>query len=194
MRIIHHRAIAHAAGGKVVGEAQRVADFVRSQLAQAGQRHLLGQFVLSAGCFCRRRQQRFGDQDVLPHALRSQRDGAAQDLAGARIGQRIPVGPAARGAVHPGDDVVADVLRVHAFRQQLDAVGILEAGFLEGAGPPRCAFNQRRTHRLRRAAVDVVDDRFFTVLTAADGSVFSSLCRTCQCTSMLLASGVAKSK
>jgi hypothetical protein len=64
------------------------------------------------------------------------------------------------------DHVVADIHRVDALGQQLDAVGVLEAGLLEGAGPPGRAGDQRRAHRLRRTAVDVVDDR---LLDGADG-------------------------
>ena len=61
--------------------------------------------------------------------------------------------------MHPVDHVVAHVHRVGVVWQQLDAERVAEAGRLERLGPPHRALAQGRTHRLRRAGVDVVDDR-----------------------------------
>ena len=39
MRIVQHRALAGAAGGEIVREAERMADFMRRELLQAIERH-----------------------------------------------------------------------------------------------------------------------------------------------------------
>ena len=160
MRVIHHRAVAEPARREIVREAERVPDLVRGELAQPRERHLLRLVrKLARVRLVVRREQRLGDQDVLAHTLRSQRHRSLDDLAGARIDDRLPVRPAARVAMRPGDDAVADVHRVHAFGQELDAVGVLETRLFERALPPVRALEQRRAHRLGRAAVEIEHDR-----------------------------------
>ena len=66
--------------------------------------------------------------------------------------------PAARGAVHPVDHVVADVHGVGAVGQHGDLEGIAEAGGFEGLVPPARAFDQRLAHVFRRAGVHPIFD------------------------------------
>ena len=142
----------------VVAEAEGVADLVRRELAQPREHHprqLRRRLV--AGAI--RRQQALREQVVLPRAQRSERDVALDDLAGARVLDAGAVAPAARGGVQPLDDVVADIERIGALRHQLDAEGVAVAGGFEGLRPPARAVEQRRADRLRRAAIEVVDDR-----------------------------------
>ena len=75
MRIVHHRDPAGLAVVVVVAEAERVADFVRGELADARQRRLreLGRRLV-AGLV--RAQQALGDHVVLPVAQRAELDGA----------------------------------------------------------------------------------------------------------------------
>src|SRR5260221_14555159 len=61
--------------------------------------------------------------------------------------------------MHPLNYVVAHVHWIRAGRHQLDAKRISVTGGFEGLVPPARAFNQCRAHRLRRAAIDVIDDR-----------------------------------
>ena len=93
--------------------------------------------------------------------MRSEPEGdvALQDLARARIDQRVAVGPAARGAMHPVHDVVADVHRVGVLGQDADLVGVAEARPLEGLLPPGGAVDERAADGLGGGVVDVVDDR-----------------------------------
>ena len=138
-------------------EAQGVAHLVRRQLAKPrdGDLHRIvgAALALLVGA-----HQALEDQHVLAHPKGAQQHRALDDLAGARVGDRLAVGPAAGGAVHPVDDVVADVQGVGALRHDLHAIGVLEAGGLEGLGPPAGALLQGRADRLRRGAVHVVDD------------------------------------
>ena len=104
-------------------------------------------------------EQPLGDQVVLTIAERAERDDALDDLAGARIGDAAAGAPAARRSVHPVDDVVADVERADAVGQHLDLKGVAVACRLERLVPPARALDERRADRLRRAGIDVVDDR-----------------------------------
>ena len=105
-------------------------------------------------------EQALGDEEVLPHAQRTECHPALEDFARARINHGRPVGPAARRAMYPLDDVVAHVHRVGVRGQQLDLEGVLVACRRERLVPPRRAFQQRRADRLRRAGIEVVDDGF----------------------------------
>ena len=64
-----------------------------------------------------RRRPGLEDQDVLAHAQRAHQHHALDDLAGARVDDRLAVGPAARGAVDPVDHIVAHVQRIDALGQ-----------------------------------------------------------------------------
>ena len=87
MRVVHHRDPALVAVVVVVAEAERVADLVRRELADALQRRLVQhRRLLVAGRV--RREQAFEDQVVLAIAQRAERDRGLDDLAGARIGHR----------------------------------------------------------------------------------------------------------
>ena len=149
----------------LVADAERVADLVRRELADAGDRGLR-QDGRRLGAVLVRREQAFEDQVVLPVAQRAERDGRLDDLAGARIRERRARAPAARRAVDPVDHVVADVHRVGALGQQLHLKRVAIAGGLERLVPPARPFEQRRSDRLGRAAVDVVLDRFLRVAHA----------------------------
>ncbi len=94
-------------------------------------------------------------------AKRAEQNRALDDLAGPRIGDRLSVGPAARRAVDPVHDIVADVERVGACGQDADLEGILEARPRRTPRPPAHPVLQRGSDRLGRAAVDVEDDRLF---------------------------------
>ncbi len=61
--------------------------------------------------------------------------------------------------MHPLDDVVAHVHRIDTFGQELNPVGVLVAGRLEGLVPPARALEQRGAHGLGRTAIEVVDNR-----------------------------------
>ena len=108
-------------------------------------------------------QQPLGDHVVLADAQRAERDVALDDFAGARIGDRRAVAPAARRAVHPVDDVVADVERAGILRQQLDLERVAITRGLERLVPPARALEQRRADRLRRAGIEVIDDRLHRI-------------------------------
>ena len=177
----------------VVPKPERVADLVRGELPQARERPLreLRRVLVALRV---RVQQALGDQVVLAHAQRAERDDALDDLAGARIVDRAAGAPAARRAVHPVDHVVARVERVHVGRQQLDAEGVLEARGLERLAPPARALEQRRADRLGRAGIEVVDDRLLTGRSAsACGSVFSSRWRRIRRRSSGSSSGAERS-
>src|ERR1044072_940085 len=60
----------------------------------------------------------------------------------------------------PLNHVVTHVHRIQVGRHDFDAESIFVSGSLERLVPPACAFYQSRTHRLRRSASDVVDNRF----------------------------------
>ena len=84
---------------------------------------------------------------------------AFQDLARSRVHDRRTVRPAPRRAVHPLDDVVAHIHRVGARGQHLDTIGVAVAGRLECLRPPARTVEQRGSHRLRCARIEVVDNR-----------------------------------
>ena len=134
-----------------------------------------------------RRGQPFEDQVVLPIAQRAERDGALDDLAGARIGDRSAGAPAARRAVDPVDHVVADVHRIGAVGQHRDLEAVAEAGRFERLVPPARAFDQRLLHVFGRARIDPVLDRLHRIADRArsdpsspgddDGCSASASCR-----------------
>jgi hypothetical protein len=157
MGIVHHRGAVLRAAHVVVGQPQRVPHLVRGQLANAGQCHPL-HLRRHLGPRRVRRQQPLGDQVVLPHAQASQRDVPLDDLARARVRHAGPVAPAARGAVHPLDHVVARVHGVDGVRHHLHAERVAVAGRLERLVPPARALHQRAADGLRRARVHVIDD------------------------------------
>ena len=61
--------------------------------------------------------------------------------------------------MHPLDDVVTYVHRIDILGQQFDLECITIAGSLVCLVPPARAFDKRRTHGLRGATINVVDDR-----------------------------------
>ena len=156
-RVIHDGAASVRAPGEIMLEAERVAHLVRGQLAQPRQGHLQQARIGCRAVFVGL-EQALGDEEILPHAQRPQRDAALDDLAGARIDHRCPVGPAARRAVDPLDDVVAHVHGVSVRGEQFDLEGVLVACRRKRLVPPRRAFKQGGANRLRRAGVEVIDD------------------------------------
>ena len=135
----------------------------------------------------RRAEQPLEDQPVLAHAQRAEADVALDHLAGARVDHAAAVGPAAGRAVDPLDDVVADVERVGALGQQLDAEGVAKARRLERRAP-----TSRRPRRRRRAPARGSPDRRSRrsargpAESAAAGSRLASRWRTIQRRSMRL--------
>src|SRR5215471_15347315 len=61
--------------------------------------------------------------------------------------------------MHPLNDVVAHVHRIDIRWHDFDAKRVAITGSFESLVPPTRAFGQSRTHRLRRAAIDVINDR-----------------------------------
>src|SRR5689334_9854807 len=61
--------------------------------------------------------------------------------------------------MYPLNHVVAHVHRVGVGWHDLDPKRVAVTGSFECLVPPTCAFNQSRTHWLRRAAIDVINDR-----------------------------------
>ena len=157
MRIVQHRDPPRLTVVVVVRQSQRVPDLVRGQLPNPRQRPLrdvVGGLVavLVGG------QQSFGDQVVLAHAQRAERDVPLQDLARARVGDRSARAPAPGRAMHPVDHVIAHVVAAHVLGPQLDPEGVDEPGGLERLVPPAGSVQQRRTHRFRGPGIEVVDD------------------------------------
>ena len=79
---------------------------------------------------------------------------AFDDFAGARIDDRRSVRPAARGAMHPLNNVVAQIHQVRAFGHEFDAKGVLVPGGFKRLIPPARTFKQRGANRLGRAAIN----------------------------------------
>ncbi len=92
-----------------------MADLMRPELTEPGKRRG-DRIVRIAGAGQARTDQRLENDHVLARSKRSKHDRALNDFAGARIVDRIAVGPAAGRAVDPVDDVVANVERVGARR------------------------------------------------------------------------------
>lgn len=69
------------------------------------------------------------------------------------------VRPASRVAVDPLYDVVSNVHRVDAVGEDLHDERVLEARRLERLVPPARSFDEGVPHILRRAVVDIIDDR-----------------------------------
>ena len=155
---------------KLWASPQRMADLVRRELAdpvergsddarvgacaESGQRALTRCLSLPIGC-----QQALEQPDVLAHTQRAQGDVPLQDLARARVGDRVAVAPATRRAMDPLHDVEAHVLWIRAFWQELDAKPVRETGLCEDRFPVARAFQQGGSNRLRSGAIDVVHDR-----------------------------------
>ena len=175
--IIHHRGAAVRAGGEVVGQPEGVADLMRRQLPQAGQRHLFHARVhfLSEFIF---RDQPLGDQVILAHAQRAEGHLPLDDFARARVGDGDAVGPAAGGAMHPLDQVVADVHGVGFSGQQLHPEGIAKSGGLECLRPPARTVEERGTDGFGRAGIEVINDRLHRLAQGGGGvALFQSVPR-----------------
>ena len=168
MRIIHHRGAVDGAGGEVVHQAQGVPYLVGRKLAQAGQGHFLHLRRRRLPAIIGR-QQAFCNQVILAHPQGTERYMPLDNLAGARIHHRIAVGPAAGGAVHPLNHIIANVHRIGIFRKQLHLKRIFIAGRLEGLVPPGGAFQQGGAHRLRGGAVEIIDDRLHRLALLRSG-------------------------
>src|SRR5205085_10885782 len=96
-------------------------------------------------------------QHVLPRPKRTEQHRPLDDLAGSRIVDRLSVGPSARRAVDPVDDIVPSVERVGAFGQNFGAKGIDETRGLECLVPPADTLAKRAPARFGSGAVDVKD-------------------------------------
>ena len=156
-RVVHDRRAILRARREVVLEAERVADLVGRQLADARKRHVEHRVrhiiaVVGPG-------QAFRDKVVLAHAQRTERHVAFEDLARARVDDRVAVRPAARRPMHPLDDVIANVERVRVLGEHLDAKRVAIPGGFERLVPPARAFEQCASHGLGRPGIEVVDDR-----------------------------------
>ena len=135
-----------------------MADLVRGKLTNAPDRPL-AQLRRSLVAGLVGNEQSLRDQVVLPIAQRPQGHDPLDDLAGPRIGDAAAGAPSSRRSMDPVDHVVADVERADAFRQHLHLEGVAVARRGEGLIPPARAFDERRSDRLGRAGIDVVDDR-----------------------------------
>src|SRR4029079_4008573 len=98
VRIVHHRDPPLAAVVVLVAEAERVADLVRGELANARQRRP-GEDVGVLAAVPVWGEQPLEDQVVLAVAEGSERDGGLDDLARPRVADRRAGAPAARRAM-----------------------------------------------------------------------------------------------
>ena len=157
-RVIHHRRpTAVGARGKVVGEPEGVADLVSRELPDSGQSDL-NRVVRATGAGVAGPHEPLHEQSVVPHPKGTEGDMALDHLAGPGIDDPTTVGPTPGRPVNPLDDVVPHVEGMGSFGEDLDAVGVVEAGGLERLDPPRCALDQRGPNRFRRPSIDEVDD------------------------------------
>src|SRR6185369_3100950 len=96
---------------------------------------------------------------ILTITKRTKGHPALNDFSGTRIAQGRSVRPPAGRTMHPLDYVVTNVHRVRVFGHDFDTKSVTVAGGFKRLVPPARAFNQSRPHRLRRAPVDVVNNR-----------------------------------
>src|SRR5690349_21540507 len=83
------------------------------------------------------------------------------DFAGSRIDDGRTVRPAARSTMYPLNDVVAQIHRVRPFGHKFHVKGVFVTGRLKSLVPPASPFEKRGANRLRRAAVEIVNDGFY---------------------------------
>src|SRR5690349_15516243 len=100
MRIVHDRDASGSAVVVVVTDAQRVADLVRRELADAGEAPL-HQFLWRLGSLLVRAEETLGNHVVRPDAQRAESHDALDDFARARVTDAAARAPAARRAVYP---------------------------------------------------------------------------------------------
>src|SRR2546427_551217 len=62
--------------------------------------------------------------------------------------------------MHPLNHVITNVHRISVRRHYFDTKSVLVTYRFKRLIPPACAFDERRTHRFRRAAIDVINDWF----------------------------------
>src|SRR6516165_11944621 len=94
------------------------------------------------------------------------------DFPGTRIDNTCTIGPATGRAMHPLNDVVAQIHRIGTLGQELNPKSVPVAGRFEGLIPPVGTLKKRGTNRLGRSAVEAVDDGLHRFATAAPGSFF----------------------
>lgn len=146
--------------GEVVHEAEGVTDLVGRQLPHPAQHQPLdGRQPLPLVRLAVQGVQRLGERGDLLDALGAEPYPAADDLAGARVGEPLAVRPAAPVAVHPPHGVDAQVIVVEPLGGHFDTVGVLESAPFEGARPPVAALHDGRTYRFGDGRVDGEDDR-----------------------------------
>src|SRR5205085_7225139 len=103
--------------------SEAVPDFVRGELADALEGGLVQDVgLLRAGDVGGK--QALEDEVVLAVAEGAEEDGAANNLAGARVADGAAHAPAAGGAMDPVDHVVADVHGVGVGGEDVDFEGI----------------------------------------------------------------------
>ena len=139
--VVHDRDASLLARVVVVTQTEGVPHFVRRQLPDARQRHL-GQLRRGLVAVEIRRKEPFGDEVVLADPERAERHVSLDDLAGARVGHRVTLAPAACRTMHPLDHVVADVEAVGALRHDFHPERFAIARCLEGLVPPAGAVEQ----------------------------------------------------
>ena len=113
--VVHDRRPAIGAGGEVVGQTESVTDLVGRQLPNASQGQLDRVIEFTAAGLPGPRQT-LEEQTVLTHTQRAQPDVALDHLPRSWIDHTATVGPASGRAMHPLDDVVADVQQIHIDR------------------------------------------------------------------------------
>ncbi len=165
-RIVHHRGAIVAGSGKIVTKAQRMADFMRGQLANAIQCQF-DRIIVAAAAGFGRACQPLENHAIVTDALRAQDDMALDELAAARINDAAAIGPATRLSMHPLHDVVADVQRVRISGQNFHPVSIGKTGSGKGFLPPTGTIKQRLLDGCWRTGVNVEHNR----LTHAAGRI-----------------------
>ena len=102
--------------------------------------------------------QTLRDQVILPYAEGTEGNLSLDDLASAGIDHSASVGPAARGAVNPLDDVVTNVHRIGVGREHDEPERVAESCGFERLIPPVTPFEQRGTDGFGSSGIEVVDD------------------------------------
>ena len=144
---------------------------MRGELAESRQRHV-HHFRRPCIASTVGSEQTFGNQKILADAKRAERDVSFDNFAGARINDTSAVRPAARGAMHPLDDVIAQIHRIGAFGQQFHVERVFVPGSFKRLIPPARALEKRGADGFRRAPVEVINDGFNGLAHGRAGNFF----------------------
>src|SRR5262249_4179112 len=122
-------------------QAERVANFVRSELSQTGEDNLLHELRHLGIIAAVRCQQSGGDQKILTVPQRTETHATLDDFPGSRVDNRSPIRPAAGRAMHPLNYVVPNIHWISIDRHHLNAKSVSVPGSFKRLVPPTCAFD-----------------------------------------------------